>query len=732
MRKTFLKIFFTATAIVLIFFTPGLSLNETLARVRPPESCVGGTIDGDACKCPEGQEKEATGGLSNGYSNQQCVPKGPGLLQKGLNAVVSSVLKVGIDFFAKMVAFFTTIATSFLALFLILVQIIAGWMIDLQYQIVKSPTVEVGWQIVRDIANSFFVLILIIMAFATILRIQSYGMKQLLWKLIVAAVLINFSFLIASVFIDFTNTITKYFITESTGTGGDSFKFASKLAGSFASPQSILKTNQIINLEETIEILVNIIFGALFAIIYMLTIILVILALAMLLFIRYIALSFLVILAPLAWLFWVVPEFSGHTKSWWSTFLKWCFFAPAAAFFIFLSTQIVGGGKNCGYFSSTNNCNSALQARADSADIQKGLMTEDLLANFGQMILNMGLLLGSLIVAQKMGIEGSNMAMALAKKPSTWLQNKTKAGVGRVRDRAATSRLAQGAARGAANVMSKIPGLRGAALGIAGAAGTARDREDAHWNKKYKGITTQRQFDNLAKAASSPAQAAALARLGQEKKFLGAKESVLDENDTRKLGRLLSQPEDKRAQQRLFTSTPTMAAEFAEPGKELEAVAKIASTIYDTTNLVAKELKLEEGNINEGANAAKLELALNFTPSASRDISEKGGEKTEAFKTLLETAWGQLGSLKAEQRDRIQPKLQRQIDLFNSHFINAGNRILPEGYMTPRERERAERKRQRSSGPATGGTPPPPSATDSPQRNDEGVNKDSGARNIDL
>ena len=40
-------------------------------------------------------------------------------------------------------------------------------------------TVEIGWGIVRDLCNMFFILILLVIAFATILRRESYSAKRL-------------------------------------------------------------------------------------------------------------------------------------------------------------------------------------------------------------------------------------------------------------------------------------------------------------------------------------------------------------------------------------------------------------------------------------------------------------------------------------------------------------------------------------------------------------------------
>ncbi|TSC90628.1 MAG: Uncharacterized protein G01um10142_332, partial [Parcubacteria group bacterium Gr01-1014_2] len=58
------------------------------------------------------------------------------------------------------------------------------------------PIIQTVWQLLRDFVNIFFILILLIIAFATIFNIKNYKASDLLPKLIIAALLINFSLVI--------------------------------------------------------------------------------------------------------------------------------------------------------------------------------------------------------------------------------------------------------------------------------------------------------------------------------------------------------------------------------------------------------------------------------------------------------------------------------------------------------------------------------------------------------
>jgi len=67
----------------------------------------------------------------------------------------------------------------------------------------NSQPVRDGWLVIRDLCNMFFILILLIIAFATVLRVSKYSISSLFKKVIFAAIFINFSRLICFLIIDF-------------------------------------------------------------------------------------------------------------------------------------------------------------------------------------------------------------------------------------------------------------------------------------------------------------------------------------------------------------------------------------------------------------------------------------------------------------------------------------------------------------------------------------------------
>ena len=231
--------------------------------------------------------------------------------------------------------------------------------------------VTVGWTITRDIANIFFIFALLIIAIATILRLESYGAKQLLPKLIIVALLINFSLVIAFTVVDASNILALAFIKE-IGNPSISTNIATVLQlgkitntetlsstkhtpidpkkAISAGMETVIKTQA--NQEFTSDSAVlmaspveqnkldeNIIrfFWQATILILQLTLIFVFVALSVMLLVRSVALIIIFVLAPLGFLASVLPSTRSYSSQWWKKLFEWSFFFPASAFMIYLA-----------------------------------------------------------------------------------------------------------------------------------------------------------------------------------------------------------------------------------------------------------------------------------------------------------------------------------------------------------------------------------------------------------
>ena len=88
---------------------------------------------------------------------------------------------------------------------------------SLSHAVLNAPFAQNGWAVTRDLANMLFIFILLFIAIATILQISSYGAKSLLARLVIIALLLNFSLFITRVVVDVSNVTARLFYNGISG-----------------------------------------------------------------------------------------------------------------------------------------------------------------------------------------------------------------------------------------------------------------------------------------------------------------------------------------------------------------------------------------------------------------------------------------------------------------------------------------------------------------------------------
>jgi hypothetical protein len=342
-----------------------------------------------------------------------------------------------------------------------IISIIAGvfinleaWLIEiilqLNAQVLQSQFVQAGYQISLAVANLIFVGGIITIAIATILRWESYSMKKILWQLILMAVLVNFGLSIAGTIINISHDFSMFFLENIKPSGGANEShfdaFATAIAGAFT-PQRFFITNiskegvtptpegsknvagQMTTKDQ--ESLASMFGGSLaglltpivsifFTIAFLTAIIVVLGALGFMLLIRYIWISFLLILLPLAWALWIFPNTKKHWTNWWNKFLQWTFFAPITLFFLYLCLLTLAatpGGGSGGYTIQGIN----LKFQTGQGGVLGGLeafggsFLMNLLAPILNAIVMIACVVGSLKVGQAFSIDGAQTAEKVAR-----------------------------------------------------------------------------------------------------------------------------------------------------------------------------------------------------------------------------------------------------------------------------------------------------------------------------
>lgn len=337
-----------------------------------------------------------------------------------ISAIGFDVFQYAAYFISYIVSLIGFILFGVTALFLQLV-------LNLNFTIVNSLSVQFGFSIVLAFANIFFVAAVIVMAVATIIRYDTYGAKQLLWKIVIAAVGVNFSLILAGTVINFADQGTKFFMNAavpqlSASEAWDSGKFVDNLAGAF-NPQRMMiasgietSTNTGDKIKVRLQNRASQAGGVLAALTGMMMtaamVVLMVIFLGTLLaafLFRYVMLILLLTIMPVVWLAWIFPFGKGLVSWWRDRFVKYTFFAPMAMFFLYLSMRSVAflnsahdigqGGVVDG--TPTLGSNTGIGGFLEAS---LGNLASPVLNNAFNFILVAGTLYGGLYYSSKLGV----------------------------------------------------------------------------------------------------------------------------------------------------------------------------------------------------------------------------------------------------------------------------------------------------------------------------------------
>lgn len=284
----------------------------------------------------------------------------------------------------------------------------AGWLIDALLPLFTADLshtdgVIAGWSTFRDISNLFFIFIMLVISIATILRIESYGAKSLLARVVIVALLINFSLPISRAIIDVNNAVASVFYKQLTtknadGTTGVSAKINALTGVASVFSGTTLKTfldkN---NTEGQMNTRIGTIFLGISGVLLVSSF--VFLAFAVMLIIRTIYLGFLVMLSPLAFFGMILPYTQGYAKQWWEKLIKQSLIAPVGFMMLYVAINILKKMSATG-FTQVNDLGGVFAG--DQAQFP-------MLLNFMTVT---GVLIGALYVTQSLGAVGASTAIA--------------------------------------------------------------------------------------------------------------------------------------------------------------------------------------------------------------------------------------------------------------------------------------------------------------------------------
>lgn len=300
------------------------------------------------------------------------------------------------------------------------------------------PVVSIGWTIFRDLANIFFIFILLWIAISTILGINSGKTKELLTHLIVVALLINFSLFITQVVIDASNIVAIHFynkiVTPQNGAAGsfsgafmDGLKIQT-LYDSSALDTSANATGRAGNALAGLAVggpggaligllstggnpatMLRIVFMGIFGSILMITAAYVFFTAAILFLIRTVVLMFVMILSPLAFLAYVLPSTEHYAEQWKEALFRQSFFAPMYLILAYVVVRTIQSAPFQSIMTVTSGGNGWLNVLTASNQFMPFIM---IMINF---LLLIGLMLGCILIAKKMEAYGVETAVEFGK-----------------------------------------------------------------------------------------------------------------------------------------------------------------------------------------------------------------------------------------------------------------------------------------------------------------------------
>lgn len=290
---------------------------------------------------------------------------------------------------------------------------------NVNYTVDTIPALGIGWTFTRDVVNLFFIFILLFIAIATIFQIESYGAKALLARLIIIALLVNFSMLAAQSIIFLSNALTVEFYNAVEVDPSDFWpNFSTVLDFSFNkdlglaivnafSPQALLANlPSSLTVGDTLTVLLALIEVTAIGIVLILSASFVLLVGAFFFIVRLVVLWLLIILAPFGFLFLILPLTRGYAQTWWRKLMEQAFFAPTFMFLLVLVIIMIQTG-----FSSF---------LGTAEDIQAMEIPEFLFLLFLQGTLMVILLVACLWISRQMGVYGAAAAIGWAGSAGKW------------------------------------------------------------------------------------------------------------------------------------------------------------------------------------------------------------------------------------------------------------------------------------------------------------------------
>jgi hypothetical protein len=336
-----------------------------------------------------------------------------GLGTKLLNAAISVMVTI--------ITFVINALSQLAGKLVILLMEVVVWL-SMYNRFIDNPYVNEGWVILRDLVNMFFILGLLFIAFVTVLKIEKYQWNKLLARLLIMAILVNFSKTICGLIIDFFQVLMITFVNA----------YKDITAGNIFKGLAITDWYKI-NINRSGDIAwqagIASVVASLLALAFTVITLIVMLIFCVILAFRIVALWALVVFSPLAFFAWVFQGQGGPVGSlankWFSQFFNYCMIGPFLAFFLWLSILTMAK-LNLDQMVTADQYDKAKRQQNSATIGEAGTMD-----NVITIMMGIIMLVAGLKFSQEFAVAGSGMAGRAADKMKNSAQNTLERGARR-------------------------------------------------------------------------------------------------------------------------------------------------------------------------------------------------------------------------------------------------------------------------------------------------------------
>ena len=287
--------------------------------------------------------------------------------------------------------------------------------IQMSAKIGNMEGIDIAWKTIRDVLNMAFIFVLLYNAILVIISRRSTSeIQKIIGGIVITALLINFSMFFTKIIIDASNIVTVGFYKSiqdaghpaTITNGGNTTTIDGGISGAFVNAVKIsgfFSTKGVENLSingksDNTSLFILCMAGA----ILFLILALVFFAVSALFIVRFITLIFLLIISPVGFIGFGLPQLRTYQDQWWKTLLGQAIFAPLYMIMTWAILTLISS-KGFIDIAKTSTGQPASWASLFTGGDGSGM---GLMLNF---VLVIGLVILSLKIAKDKSSEGSNL-----------------------------------------------------------------------------------------------------------------------------------------------------------------------------------------------------------------------------------------------------------------------------------------------------------------------------------